>query len=78
LQAGPTQRGVFLIENVEGRQTNVGDFFVAEHELVARVGAARRQVDRVTVCLGGGAAASQRQQSGSSENRYGLASPFSL
>jgi hypothetical protein len=53
LQAGPTRCGVLLIEDVEGRQTDVGDFFVAEHELVARVAAARRQVDRVTDRLGG-------------------------
>jgi len=30
LQAGPTQRGVFLIEDVEGRQTDVSDFLVAD------------------------------------------------
>jgi hypothetical protein len=45
VSTGASQRkgwrpGPFLIEHVERRQTDVGDFFVAEHEFVACVGAA--------------------------------------
>jgi hypothetical protein len=44
LNSGPGCRNVFLIEHIERRQANVGDFLLTESDFVAVARVARRQI----------------------------------
>jgi hypothetical protein len=45
LDAGRGQCGVFLVEDIERRQADIGDFFFTERDFVTGVGTPRRHID---------------------------------
>ena len=57
-------RGLF-VEDIEGRQADVGKFFLAEDDFVVRGGLLRGQVRRLSPARRGQGATRQRQQTGS-------------
>jgi hypothetical protein len=71
---GPNRSGVLLIEDVEGRQADVPDFFFVEGEFVGLRALLLRQIRGW--CRG--CAARQRQQSSGSQNWYGFGPTLSL
>ena len=77
LYAGFGCSDIFLVEDIERRQTDISDFFFAESDFVARCGALHRHIR----CghLGCRGAARQRQgQPGGSQQRHGACSMLSL
>jgi hypothetical protein len=65
--------GVFVVEDIESRQSNVGDFFLIESKCAVR----RRSIARRTNGRSGRAAC-QRQRPGDSQYRYGFQPTLSL
>ena len=57
-------RGLF-VEDIEGRQADVGKFFLAEDDFVVRGGLLRGQVRQLSSARRGRGATRQRQQTGS-------------
>jgi hypothetical protein len=57
-------RGLF-VEDIEGRQADVGKFFLAEDDFVVRGGLLRGQVRQLSRARRGRGATRQRQQTGS-------------
>ena len=77
LYAGFGCSDIFLVEDIERRQTDISDFFFAESDFVARCGVLHRHIR----CehLGCRGAARQRQgQPGGSQQRHGACSMLSL
>jgi len=74
-------RGVFLVEDIEGRQAHVGDFFLAEKDFVRRREILRLYVGRRSAG-GCGCSAHQRKgyagNSGNAQRRQGLPPTGSL
>ena len=65
--------GVFVVEDIESRQTNVGDFFLIESKCAVR----RRSIARRTNGRSG-RAARQRQRPSDSQYRYRFRPTLSL
>jgi hypothetical protein len=66
--AGLQVRGVFLIEDKESRETDVGELFLTERDFMGRCNLLQRQIGRRAGRRG--CATSHRQQPSGSQNRY--------
>jgi hypothetical protein len=70
LYVGLGRSDVFLVENIEGRQGNVGDFLLTESEFVALSGVRRRHIYCRATGYRGCTARQRQGQPGGPQQRY--------
>jgi hypothetical protein len=71
-QAAARWCGVLLVENIEGRQAHIGNFFIGHDDLMVGQRLVRRSGRRYVAGCGRGTARQRQRQTGGTQNRGGL------